>query len=80
MEYIKDKLAYIGSFLASAGVFSIVLYFMDFNLRILLWIDLWGDVVGWMIRGGMVVLGAGLWLASKIIKSKTPVETTQVEA
>lgn len=73
MDYIKNKLQYVGGFLVSAGVFSIILYFIDYNLSILIWIDLWGETVGWIIRGGITLLGAVLWVVSKMMQSKTGV-------
>jgi hypothetical protein len=52
----------IGGFLALAGVISIVLHFIGYNLRILIWIDRWGTGVGWGIRIGLVVVGGILFL------------------
>lgn len=52
----------IGSFMAIAGLISIALYFFGYELKILMWIDNWGETVGWAIRGGLVVVGAALWL------------------
>ena len=56
-----DKLRSFAGFAAAAGVVSIVLNLVGYNLRILMWIDLWGDVMGWMIRGGLVVGGAAAY-------------------
>ncbi|MFH1434960.1 MAG: hypothetical protein ABIJ56_04500 [Pseudomonadota bacterium] len=58
----------IGSFLALAGVASIILYFIGWNLVILMWIDMWGPVLGWVIRIGVTVLGAGLFVIGMIMK------------
>jgi len=65
MDFIRSKLAPIGAFLAIAGVLSILLHFFGYNLKVLLWIDLWGPTVGWIIRVGVIVLGAALFLLSK---------------
>lgn len=54
------KLIEIGAALAVFGVGSSVMNLMDMNFTILMWIDNWGDGVGWAIRAGMTVLGAGL--------------------
>lgn len=54
------RLTQIGGTLALFGVLSIVMYFLGYNLRILLWIDLWGDTIGWIIRIGLVLVGGGL--------------------
>lgn len=56
-----DKLRSFAGFAAAAGLASIVLNLVGYNLRILMWIDLWGDVVGWMIRGGLLVGGAAAY-------------------
>lgn len=60
-----DKLASIGSFLVIVGIVSIILYFIGYNLRILMWIDMWGETVAWIIRIGITVLGAILFLVGK---------------
>lgn len=59
--------------MAIFGALSIVLYFINYNLRILLWIDNWGDTIGWVIRIGLVVVGALLYF---IIGKE---ETTEVK-
>ena len=56
-----DKVRSFAGFLVFAGLLSIVLNLVDYNLRILMWIDLWGDVVGWLIRAGLVVGGGVLF-------------------
>jgi hypothetical protein len=53
-------LSSVGGFLALAGVLSIVLYFIGWNLRILLWIDTWGSTMGWVIRIGITLVGVVL--------------------
>jgi hypothetical protein len=55
----------IGAFLALAGIISIVLHFVGYNLRILMWIDSWGAGVGWGIRIGLIILGAVLFLVAR---------------
>ena len=71
MEAILSKLTSIGGFLALAGVLSSVLYFIDYNLRILMWIDLWGPIVGWLIRGGAIVLGLVFLVLGFVFAPKT---------
>lgn len=61
MDFIKDKLSSIGAILAIFGLMSIILYFLDYNLRLLIWIDNWGETVGWIIRIGLIVVGAVLF-------------------
>ncbi len=47
----------IGLYIAIFGIASIVLSFMDMNLKILKWVDNWGETTGWIIRIGLVVVG-----------------------
>jgi hypothetical protein len=47
----------LGIYLAIFGLVSIVLSFLNMNLKILIWIDMWGETMGWTIRIGMIVVG-----------------------
>ncbi len=49
-------------YMALAGIISIVLNFMERNLSILMWIDTWGETIGWGIRIGLIVIGGALFL------------------
>lgn len=69
MDFIKAKLPSIGIFLAIAGALSIILNFIGYNLRILMWIDLWGPAVGWAIRIGLIVVGGALFFVGKKMTS-----------
>jgi hypothetical protein len=51
----------IGSFLVLIGILSIALHFIGWNVRLLMWIDNWGNLVGWLIRGGVIVVGAAFY-------------------
>ncbi len=53
-----------GSLLLFFGIGSSVLYLIDYNLSLLMWIENWGETVAWGIRGGMIVVGAGLYFLS----------------
>ena len=44
------------------GVGSAILYFLNVEFIFLLWIDLWGPTMEWIIRGVLAVLGGVLWL------------------
>ena len=52
----------IGGYLFFFGLGSIILDFIDMQFMLLMWIDNWGTNIGWSIRIGMLVVGAGLWL------------------
>lgn len=66
MENIKSYMVSIGGFIALAGIISIVLSFINYNLRILMWIENWGPTVGWIIRIGLVVAGGVLVLIGRL--------------
>lgn len=51
----------IGMYLMFFGIGSIALNLIGYNFSILMWIDNWGDTVGWIIRGGAAVAGAAIW-------------------
>lgn len=54
------------------GIISTVLYFAGYNLRVLLWIDLWGAAAGWALRIVLIILGAVLYFAGKRNASPGP--------
>jgi hypothetical protein len=62
----------VGGFLVVVGLVSCVLHLVGFNLRILLWVDLWGPAMGWLIRLGVVAIGAALVLLPMILGRKDP--------
>jgi hypothetical protein len=47
----------LGFLLLVLGVGSSVVHFMDMEMRLLQWIDTWGEGAAWGIRGGLAVLG-----------------------
>ena len=52
----------IGGYMFFFGIGSIILNYMEREFIVLSWIDNWGTSVGWGIRIGLAVVGAGLWL------------------
>ncbi len=58
MEDIKSKLGKGGLLLAAMGIMSIVLSIFNYNIRLLAWVDLWGNAMGWIIRI-LLILGGG---------------------
>lgn len=61
MEKITEYLGKAGIALALMGVASIILSVFNYNLRLLAWVDLWGDTMGWVIRIGLIVIGGTLF-------------------
>jgi len=72
-DKVADKVAGGGAFLSLLGILSSVMYVFDYNVRLLMWVDLWGPVVGWAIRIGVIAGGAALFfVAKKFDKTDTP--------
>jgi hypothetical protein len=65
---MKSKISSAGGFLFLLGIASIVMYFIGFVPKILIWIDMWGEAIGWAIRIGITVLGGLLFLVSTKMK------------
>ena len=57
MENIKAKFGKGGLILAAIGIMSIALSFFNYNIRLLAWIDAWGNTMGWVIRILMILIG-----------------------
>ena len=62
MENIKQKIGKAGLILAAMGIMSIVLSIFNYNIRLLAWIDIWGNTMGWIIRILLIVGGGVLFL------------------
>lgn len=62
-----ERVASLGAFLALAGVVSSILYFIGFNLKLLIWIDNWGPEIGWVIRIGSIVLGVAIYIFGSLV-------------
>ncbi|OJJ18108.1 hypothetical protein BKI52_29605 [marine bacterium AO1-C] len=52
----------LGMLLFFFGLASSILSFFNYNLRVLVWIDLWGTTMGWIIRIGFIVGGGILFM------------------
>lgn len=55
----------LGFLLLVLGIGSSVVHFMDMEMRLLRWIDTWGDATAWGIRGGLVAVGLLLMMVGK---------------
>lgn len=55
----------LGLLLLVLGIGSCVVHFMDMEMRLLRWIDTWGENAAWGIRGGFVAVGLLLMVAGK---------------
>ncbi|MDG5492036.1 hypothetical protein [Psychroserpens sp. SPM9] len=61
MEHITSKLGKGGLLLAAMGIISILLSVFNYNIRLLAWVDAWGNTTGWIIRILLIVIGAALF-------------------
>lgn len=61
MEHIKSKIGKAGGILAVLGIFSAILSIFNYNIRLLAWIDVWGNTMGWVLRIVFVIGGAALF-------------------
>ncbi|MBG6130691.1 hypothetical protein IWQ47_002167 [Aquimarina sp. EL_43] len=62
MENIKTKLSQGGLLLAAMGIMSILLSIFNYNIKLLSWVDLWGNTMGWIIRFLLILVGAALFI------------------
>lgn len=61
MENFKVKLGKGGLLIAAMGIISIALSIFNYNIRLLAWVDLWGDTMGWVIRILLILIGGALY-------------------
>jgi len=62
MENMKLKLGKGGLILAALGIMSIILSIFNYNIRLLAWVDAWGNTMGWVIRILLILGGGALFL------------------
>jgi hypothetical protein len=55
----------IGAVIAVYGIVSSILYFIGYNMRLLVWIDQWGSIAGWIIRVALVIVGGVMYLIGR---------------
>lgn len=65
-DALKSKISGFGGAAALFGFASIVLSFFDYNLRILMWIDVWGETIGWVIRISLIVVGLSVYFLMNV--------------
>ncbi len=69
----------LGGYIAIIGIATIVLPYLNLQLRFLGWIDNWGEPVAWAIKIGLIVIGAALFFMGGSNAKPAPEETTNVE-
>lgn len=71
MDFIKSKISSLGALMVVFGLASSILSFFDYNLRLLMWVDMWGTTTGWIIRIALILGGAALFfLTNKASESE----------
>lgn len=65
----------IGVLLLLLGAGSILLGFLGYEFRLLMWVDNWGTTVGWTIRGVLIVAGVVLWIMGNKAETAQAKET-----
>lgn len=55
----------LGLGLLLIGLVSLVLPLLGMKFMFLTWIEQWGPTMGWLIRGGITLLGLLLWLNTR---------------
>ena len=69
----------LGGYVALFGVLAIVLPFFNLQLRLLGWIDTWGETVSWAIKIGLIVVGAAMFFMGGSSAEAQPEDTADAE-
>ncbi len=76
---LKSKISGFGGAAALFGLVSIVLSFFNYNLRILMWIDLWGETMGWVIRISLIVVGLAVYFLLNVPEEEEVPQESKME-
>ena len=68
----------IGSIMALLGIAAVVMNYLDRVPRLLMWIYNWGDTTAWIIKIGLIVVGAALYFLGP--KEEEDVEEAKIES
>ncbi|WP_395044078.1 hypothetical protein [Flavobacterium sp.] len=68
----------IGSIMALLGIVAVVMNYLDRVPRLLMWIYNWGDTTAWIIKIGLIVVGAALYFLGP--KEEEDVEEAKIES
>ena len=55
----------LGVWLIVFAIGSVLLPLIGLQFIVVAWVDMWGPEIGWAIRGGMVLLGAVILVATR---------------
>ena len=76
---LKSKISGFGGAAALFGFVSIVLSFFNYNLRILMWIDSWGETMAWVIRIGLIIVGLAVYFVMNVPDEEEVLAEREVE-
>ena len=76
---LKSKISGFGGAAALFGLVSIVLSFFNYNLRILMWIDLWGETMGCVIRLSLIVVGLAVYFLLNVPEEEEVPQESKME-
>lgn len=76
---LKSKISGFGGAAALFGFVSIVLSFFNYNLRILMWIDSWGETMAWVIRVGLIIVGLAVYFVMNVPDEEEVLAEREVE-
>jgi hypothetical protein len=62
----------LGATLFVFGAMSCLLKLVGYDLILVMWVDLWGATIGWVIRGALIVGGLALWAYEAIQEEDAP--------
>jgi hypothetical protein len=62
---VRQVISTIGAVIAIYGIASSVLFFIGYNMRLLVWVDQWGSGAGWLIRALMIAAGVGMYISGR---------------
>ena len=55
----------IGGLMVLFGAGSIVLGMVGYEFTLMMWVDMWGPTVGWVIRIALIGVGGFMWLTGE---------------
>jgi hypothetical protein len=52
----------VGGLMVLFGAGSMVLGLVGYEFTLMMWVDMWGPTVGWVIRIALIAVGGFMWL------------------
>ncbi|MFN8578988.1 MAG: hypothetical protein U0354_19340 [Candidatus Sericytochromatia bacterium] len=61
---MREQISQLGVFFTIMGAGSFILNLIGFQFKLLIWIDHWGTSTGFLIRIGLIIVGAILFFVT----------------